>query len=46
MTGDAELADEEGIEGRVECRGDFGGDRNAATRKPQHDDVGTILVLA
>ena len=46
MAGDAELADEEGIEGRVECRGDLGGDRNAATRKPEHDDVGTILVVA
>ena len=42
----AELADEEGIQGRVECRGDLGGDRNAATRKSQDDDVGTIPILA
>src|SRR5918998_498690 len=46
MTGNAELANEEGIEGRVECRGYFGGDWDAATRKSQHDDVGTISILA
>src|SRR5688500_12048210 len=46
MTGNAELANEEGIEGRVECRGNLGGDGNAAARKSEHDDVGTISILA
>jgi hypothetical protein len=46
MTGDAEFADEEGIEGRVKCRGDLGGNRDPTTGKSEHDDVGTILVLA
>ena len=32
VAGNAELADEEGIEGCVEGRGNLGGDRNAATR--------------
>jgi hypothetical protein len=32
MARDAEFADEEGIKGRVECRGHLGGDRNAAAR--------------
>ena len=43
VAGDAELADEEGIKGCVEGRGDLGGDRNAATRKPEHDDVANDL---
>jgi hypothetical protein len=46
MAGDAELADEKGIEGCVEGRSNLGGDRDAASRKSKHDDVGTILVLA
>src|SRR5687768_16757909 len=46
MTGNAELSNEEGIEGRVECSGNFGRDGNAAARKSQHDDVGTISILA
>src|SRR5215216_79522 len=46
MTGDAEFADEESIEWRVECRGHLGGDRNAATRQSEHNDVGSVLVVA
>jgi hypothetical protein len=46
MAGDTELADEEGIEGRVECRGNLSGDGNAATGKPQNDDVGTTPKFA
>jgi hypothetical protein len=42
VAGDAELADEKGIERCVEGGGNLGSDRNAATRKSEHDDVGTI----
>jgi hypothetical protein len=46
VAGNAKFADEEGIEGSVEGSGNFGCDRNAATRKSEDDDVGAILVLA
>jgi hypothetical protein len=46
MSGHAELTDEKGIEGRIECGGHLRGNRNTATRKSQDDDVGTIPILA
>jgi hypothetical protein len=46
MARDAELADEEGIEGSVEYCGNLGGDRDTAAGKTQDDDVGTIPICA
>lgn len=44
MTGDAQLADDERVERRVESTGDFPSDRNTAAGQTEHDDIAPAAV--